>query len=140
GGNGWPHLGGPANVGPQAHAPSGTPTAEQLVAYLNDNARRLQSIESRDVQLDASMKWETFGLTGVMVCQKPRNFRLMAKAASMSMADVGSNQDEFWFWVGKSDPPYLFHCSHQDFAQGRSQVKFPLQPDWVMVALGMAEY
>jgi hypothetical protein len=138
--NSWRHLRGPSNVGPQANAPSGNPTAEQLVAYLNDNARRLQSIECRDLQLDASMKWETVGLTGQMVCQKPRNFRLVARAAGMSMADFGSNPEEVWFWVGKSDPPYLFHCSHQDFAQGRSQVKFPLQPDWVMVALGMAEY
>lgn len=139
--NSWPHTrGGPAGGGPQAHAPAGTPTPAELVAVLNDNARRLQSIESRDVQLDASMNGQPIGLVGMMVCQKPKNFRLVAQVAGTSMADFGSNNDEFWFWVGKNDPPYLFHCAHTDFAQGRSQVKMPLQPDWVMVALGMAEY
>jgi hypothetical protein len=138
--NSWSQLRGPSNVGPQARVPAAVPSSAELVAYLNDNARRMQSIESRDVQLDASMQMHTVGLTGMMICQKPKNFRLVAKAGGMSMADIGSNPDEFWFWVGKSDPPYLFHSSHQDFAQGRSLVKFPLQPDWVMVALGMAEY
>src|SRR5205823_8126552 len=45
----------------------------------------------------------------------------------------------FWFWIAKAEPPALYHCSHQDFAQGRSKMVFPFQPDWIMEALGMAE-
>lgn len=125
---------------PAARVASGTPTAQELVAFLNNNAQRLQTLECRDLDLQASRANETVGLMGQLVCQRPRNFRMQAVVMSANMVDLGSNNDEFWFWIGKSDPPYLFHCSHQDFAQGRSKMPFPIQPDWIMDALGMAQH
>jgi hypothetical protein len=125
---------------PNVRMTSGTPTQQELIAYLNENARRLQALESKEVTLDAYQGNQPIGLMGNLVCQKPRNFRLAARLAGAPMADLGSNQDEFWFWIGKSEPPYLYHCSHQDFAQGRSRLNFPFQPEWIMEALGMAEY
>jgi hypothetical protein len=54
--------------------------------------------------------------------------------------DLGSNNQEFWYWIGKADPPYLFHCSYADFQRGNVQMAFPFQPEWIIEALGMAEY
>lgn len=124
---------------PVARVTSATPTSQELVAYLNDNARRLQSLDCRELDLQASQGNDTVGLMGKMVCQKPRNFRMSANVAGTTMVDLGSNSDEFWFWIAKAEPPALYHCSHQDFAQGRSKMVFPFQPDWIMEALGMAE-
>ncbi len=125
---------------PGVRMTSGTPTQQELVAFLNNNAHRLNSLDCEDLDLQASQGDQTIGLMGRMICQKPRNFRLNARAAGTPMVDLGSNQQEFWFWIAKSEPPYLFHCSHQDFAQGRAKMAFPFQPDWIMAALGMAEY
>jgi hypothetical protein len=115
------------------------PTAAQLVAYLNDNSQRLRSLQSVDVDLDAKQGNQPIGLRAKLACQQPRNFRLFADALGNSQADLGSNEQEFWFWIAKADPPYLYHCSYQDFARG-VQVPFPFQPEWVMEALGMADF
>ena len=54
---------------------------------------------------------------------------------------LSSNDQEFWYWIKQSKPPYLFHCSYQDLAEGKvRQMPFPFQPDWLMEALGMGEY
>jgi hypothetical protein len=123
----------------QGRLPSETPTAAQLVKYLNDSSGKIQSIEVRDVFIDAQQDTKKVGLKGHMACQKPRNFRLMGDVVGQSAADVGSNDKEFWYWISKNEPPYLFHCGHQDFAEGRARGNFPIQPDWIMEALGMAE-
>ena len=119
---------------------SGTPTAPELVAHLNNNARLLQTLQVKDLDLQASLGNETVGLMGRLACQQPRNFRMQAELAGGPAADLGSNQQEFWFWIAKNEPPYLFHCAHQDFTQGRTVMKFPIQPEWVMEVLGMAEH
>jgi hypothetical protein len=115
------------------------PTAAALVGYLNDNARRIQTVDCRELDLDAKQKLQAVGLSGWMVCQKPRNFRLGANVAGSQMVDLGSNDREFWFWISKAEPPYLFHCSYDDFARGSAQMPFPFQPEWIIEALGIAE-
>ena len=136
----WPHTRGDGKGPPAARVSTTVPTAADLVAYLNENARRMQTLECKDLMLDASHRLQTVGLVGQMACQKPKNFRMVAKVGGQQMVDMGSNSQEFWYWISKADPPYLFHCSHQDFSQGRARMPFPFQPDWVVEALGMGEY
>lgn len=139
----WPLLrsnNGGSGVGP-ARMPTETPTAAALVAYLNDNSRRVQSLECRGLDLDCRQRSQAVGLSGWMVCQKPKSLRMGGKVLGHPAVDMGSNDQEFWYWISKADPPYLFHCSHQDLAQGQARVMpFPFQPDWVVEALGIGEY
>jgi hypothetical protein len=122
---------------PPAEAP---PTAAALVEHLNRNSRQIQSLECMELDMDCRQKMTGFGLRGKLACQKPRNFRLLADALGQPQVDLGSNAQEFWFWIAKADPPYQFHCSYTDFARGGIRLPFPFQPDWVMEALGMGEY
>ncbi len=116
------------------------PTSAALVNYLNDNARRLQSVQCRELDLDCREGVQSVGLRGQMVCQKPRNFRMSASVVGHQEVDLGSNDQEFWYWIGKANPPYLFHCSYADFQRGNVQMPFPFQPEWIIEALGMGEY
>jgi hypothetical protein len=118
---------------------SATPSAAELVASLNDNARRVQTIQCSDVDLDCQQGAQPVGLRASLVCQKPRNFRMSGKIMGNTAVDIGSNENEFWFWISKAQPPYLYHCSYDDYARG-ARLPFPFQPDWVPEALGMAEY
>jgi hypothetical protein len=122
------------------HTPA--PTAEQLVAYLNDNSGRLRSLRCQDMELSVSEGLKpSIGLRAQMVCQQPRNFRLTAEFLSKTAVELGSNQEEFWYWGSKIDPPYQFHCAYKDLEQGRvQQMPFPFQPDWLMEALGMSNF
>lgn len=127
---------------PQAAAqlPAKTPDATALVAYLNDNASRIQSIDCRELDLSCRQRLQRVGMHGWMVCQKPRNFRMGANLLGKQAVDMGSNDREFWFWISKNDPPDLFFCNYSDLETGRARMPFPFQPEWIMEALGMASY
>src|SRR5438874_2124719 len=100
-------------------------TAPDLVAILNKNAAPIQTIESDNVDITVTQNGQPFGLTGKMAMQKDRNFRLIASAISSTEADLGSNNQEFWFWMKRNDPPDLFFCAYNDLPQ--AQMKLPLQ-------------
>lgn len=117
------------------------PTVAQMVEYLNDNSRRINAIQCNQVAIDCRQGNQNApGLDGMVVLQKPKQFRLKAKVLGQNAVDLGSNQEEFWYWVSKVDPPYVFHCSHAAMAAGQVKMPFPFQPEMIMAALGMAEY
>src|SRR5947199_10137887 len=58
---------------PLPPVPGTVPSAEALVAYLNDNARRVESIRCTDIDITASKGFQTFGLRGKMMALKPRD-------------------------------------------------------------------
>jgi hypothetical protein len=113
-------------------------SADEVVAYLNANAQRIQSLTCSNVDLDCKQGYQEFHIRGKLACQKPKNFRMQAEALGRTEADIGSNDQEFWYWIARGEP-YLIHCSYQDLASG-VRIPFPFQPQWVMEALGMAEY
>jgi hypothetical protein len=116
------------------------PTEADLVRYLNKEARGMQSIYVDDLFIDAAAQGRKApGVPGWMVCDKPRNFRLKGQLLGSEQFDFGSNSERFWFWVKESPDQALVHCSYTDFEKG-VQLPFPFNPDWVIQALGMAEY
>lgn len=128
-----------ATVPPNSNVP--TPPAAQLVAYLNDNARRVDAVKSERVSMDAREgNSQRVGLDGMLVCQKPRNFRLKAKVLGKPGVDVGSNNDEFWFWNSQERPAYVMHCKYEDLQRRDVRLPIPFQPDMIVCALGIAEY
>ena len=121
---------------------SATPTVDNLIEYLNNNAAAVkpdQAITCRNVMIDVHAEGGQGGIDCKMICQAPRHFRLSGVALGQPMVEVGSNDKEFWFWSKQINPPYLFHCSYNDLANG-VKVPFPFQPDMVLNALGLAPY
>jgi hypothetical protein len=117
---------------------SETPTAAQLIGQLNGTSQRIQTLECRDVWIEAKQGHQDVSLPGSLMCQKSRNFRLTAKMVGQPAVDIGSNDNEFWYWISKAEPPYLYHCTYADLAHG-VRLPFPFQPEWVMETLGMAD-
>jgi hypothetical protein len=115
------------------------PETPALVNYLNLNAQKVQTVRAK-VDIDAKQGRQVVGLSGQLACQKPRDFRLRASVLGQQAVDLGSNDDEFWYWISKANPPHVYHCSYRDLATGKVNVPFPFQPDMVMAALNMAEY
>jgi hypothetical protein len=125
----------PANV---RLPPDRQPTATDLVTMQNTNARRIQSLVCDPLELDITQGLQQFHISGKLACQRPRYFRMQADVVGRTEADIGSNNEEFWYWIKRGDP-YLVHCSYQDLTNG-VRIPFPFQPDWVMEALGISEY
>lgn len=116
-----------------------TPSAAELVKYLNDRTAAIQSLESRDLDLDIKMDKQAFGVRGELFCQKPKNFRMLAKMPALGkrVADFGSNDREFWYWISEDKPPDQYFCTYTDLARGDVRLPFPMHPDWMLEALGL---
>lgn len=115
------------------------PDAASLVNYLNQNAQKVQNVRAK-VDIDAKQGKQPVGLGGQLACQKPRDFRLKANVLGKPAVDIGSNNDEFWYWISQAPDPYVFHCAYNDMATARVNLPFPFHPDMVVAALGIAEY
>lgn len=112
-----------------------------IVKYLNENASNVQTLRVDDLTIDATMGNQTIGLTGRVMAEKPRNFRMKVTALGKDEVDIGSNLHEFWFWAAKNPDPYQYFCSYQDLTEGKvKMMPLPIQPEWVMEAMGLGPY
>jgi hypothetical protein len=123
-------------------APGETPTEKQLVDYVNERAKLVTTLKCRSVDIDVKENGKSQpGVRAILVCQKPRDFRLQGKAAIGSVVDIGSNDKELWFWIKYMEPEGVYHCSYEDLANGKvKNMPLPIQPEWVVQVMGIAEY
>lgn len=112
-------------------------SAAEMVTVLNRNTQPIQNMESDNVDITVTQNGQPFGLNGKLAFQKGRSFRMVASAIASTEADMGSNENEFWFYMKRNDPPDLFFCSYNDLPN--AQIKLPIQPDWVAEALCVQE-
>jgi hypothetical protein len=117
--------------------PAATPSAAQLVNYLNKNAKMVQTLEVTELNLDCRQDSQPVALEAKLFCRKARDFRLLAKSIAGPEVDVGSNGEEFWFWIKRAPEPYVFHCAYADLPQVSQKLQLPFQPDYVLEAMGL---
>lgn len=119
--------------------PNTIPRAEQVIAHLNQDCRSIQSVDFDKVSIQAKQGLQTFGVSdGKLAYQKPRNFRMQAYALGSTFADVGSNDQEFWFWFNEGEK-VQYRCNHDELPQARGMA-LPIHPDWVAEALCLQEF
>jgi hypothetical protein len=118
-----------------------------LVEYLNENAGRVKSIQVNALDVTCSQgSASRINLHGKMVAEKPRGFRMSLDGplGFAQVADLGSNNEEFWFWLkaapGQKEIPYQYFCSYKDLEKGVAFMPIPFQPEWIMEALGLGPY
>lgn len=124
---------------PTANQPDRKPDVPSLVNYLNQNAQRVQNVRAK-VDIDCKQGRQAVGLGGNLACQKPRDFRLKAAVLGKPAVDIGSNNDEFWYWISQANPPYVYHCAYRDLSTGKVNLPFPFHPEMVVAAMGIADY
>ena len=80
-------------------------------------------------------------LRGTMSARRDRDFRLRAKLPVMlgSAIDLGSNATSFWIQApGPTGRRTLYHADHEIFRRSMRRDLLPVDPTWVMDALGLA--
>ena len=116
---------------------------DEFVTYLNRQSGYITTVRYDDVGLKATVPgspWIPALRSGMMVAQKPKNFRMQSGLAfGGDQLDIGSNAQEFWMYVKQPKPTYLF-CTHADFPKVQDDLPVPFEPDWVLQALGMSTY
>ncbi|AMV37981.1 hypothetical protein [Planctomyces sp. SH-PL62] len=114
---------------------------DEFVRDHNRNARLIQTVKASPT-IGVSMtppdggKPQVGSVSGRLAVVQPYDFKLElgSRVAGVDVADMGSNRDEFWFWV-KNDDKYIFRASYDDLAA--SELAATYQPDWIVSALGL---
>jgi hypothetical protein len=110
----------------------------RFVAEHNRNAQGIVTLTSEPSITVASAWHRPFPVSGHMAVERPRNFDLDLSVEGTKVADIGSNSDEFWFWVinkNKNDDKLLYWCNYEDLPSSNLAVTY--QPDWIIDALGL---
>jgi hypothetical protein len=133
-------LGGCAALNRSTLAPKSRPAGDrtldidQFVAEHNRNADLIQSLDARPTIAVHSkiMKVQADGKLGMV---RPQSFKLELNHMGQKKADIGSNDEEFWFWVQNEDDRSIYWCNYSDLESSALSVTY--QPDWIMEALGL---
>lgn len=117
------------------------PTKQQLVASLSARSAAIKQLNSRvTISLPGAPK-----IKGSLQVEFPNRLRMKAGVlgASELGVDVGSNAQEFWIWSKAplpGQPPAFFHANHQAYAQSPIRQSFPLEPKWLIEAIGLPNF
>jgi hypothetical protein len=116
-------------------------TAFQLQEFItehNQNARRIQSLEARPsigVKIGPPGKENGGGVDGRLALERPRNFKLELSHYRSTIADIGSNDERFWFWFQNKKDKSVYVCNYDELNSTSLAVTY--QPDWIAEALGL---
>lgn len=114
-----------------------TATLEQVIEVVNRNSGSIHAFSSMEASI-SSPGMPT--LRANVAFHRPLRFRLRAQTAMTGAeVDLGSNDELFWFWIRRSDPPAVYFCRHDRFAAGQARHAIPFDPNWLIEALGVVE-
>ncbi len=111
----------------------------QVIDAVNNHSRRIQSFSTNQAALSGPGIPVTLRSTNI-VFERPRRLRVQAGTALGSELDIGSNDQLFWFWVRRSEPPAVLFCRHDQFASCEASRAIPMEPNWLIEAFGIAEF
>ncbi|MEN1681469.1 MAG: hypothetical protein AAGJ46_17955 [Planctomycetota bacterium] len=112
-------------------------TAQQVIAAVNQNSARVHSYSAPNATF-TTPAMPVGRLRGSVVLERPRRFRLRAGTAlTGGEVDLGSNDERFWMWAKRNEPPALYFARHTDHGLGAARELLPIDPAWVVDALGL---
>jgi hypothetical protein len=118
--------------------PRETVTVKRFIDQHNKNASAVKSLSAQP-RIEALADGSRHRVNGLMDMERPRGFRLNIRSSGMGaqVADIGSNEQEFWFWVKDNKDKAVYFCDYKDV--NSSQLAVTYQPDWIIEALGLRE-
>jgi hypothetical protein len=126
---------------PGAPIPQVLPTAatlDQVIMAVNDNTARARSGVATQAYLSVPGAPR---LSAALAFETPRRFRLKGRTTiSGDELDVGMNDELFWLWVKRGIPPALYFCRHDQFAGSSARRIMPVEPEWLVEALGLPTF
>ena len=128
----------PGPVAPQILAEGAS--REQIIAAVNQNSARIQSLTVTGATITVPDMLGLPLLSGNIAAERPNHFRLTAGTAVTGQElDLGSNDELFWLWVRRNEPPGVYFCRHDQFANSNIRQMMPIEPSWLLAAMGMVD-
>jgi hypothetical protein len=113
---------------------------EQIIEAVNRNSSRIQSITATSASISIPDTMNLPLLTANIAAERPGRVRITAGTALTGQElDMGSNDQLFWMWVRRNQPPAVYFCRHDQFANSAIRQMMPVEPAWLLSAIGMTE-
>ena len=115
-------------------------TQTQLLEHL-----KRQSESVRQIQADVRVSMDGVpSLRGTLAVERPNRVRLKAGLMGVNElgVDVGSNEEVFWFWARAAMPGQtnaIYYARHDQFRTSQMGRSIPLEPQWLVDALGLID-
>lgn len=114
---------------------------DQVVAAVNQNASRVVSYQTNNASITVPGMPGIPLLRGNIAVMQPGKVRFRASTTlTGDEVDMGSNEQLFWFWVKRNDPPALYFSRHDQYTGSTAQQMMPIEPQWLLDALGMMQF
>jgi hypothetical protein len=116
---------------------SSLPTREEAVAAVNANSGRIQALQTRGATISVP---GAPAIGAEIALARPANLRFRAGTSLLGPElDMGSNSLLFWFWAARAPEPDVYFARHDLFADSRARQMLPIEPTWLIQALGVVE-
>jgi len=116
-----------------------TPSLEQVIQVVNANNSQIRAFSAGNARLSGTDIPTT--LQATVNFERPMRLRLRGQTLPTGLEiDLGSNDELFWFWVRRNQPPATYYCRHEQFLASPVRRNLPVDPYWLVEALGIAEF
>jgi hypothetical protein len=112
---------------------------DEIVAAVNQNSAKIRSLSVTGAAITIQDMLGLPILSGNIAAERPGRFRLTAGTTFGQEIDLGSNDELFWLWVKRNQPPAVYFCRHEQFAHSAIRQVMPIEPTWLLAALGMVD-
>lgn len=103
---------------------------EIILSKINQLKQNIESVYISDLKVNFKQTRIPINLYGYMAYEKDKKFRFqLYHRLTGKEIDVGSNQNEFWFYSKRSDPVNTY-VGKYEFS--RLNLKSALHPDWIL--------
>ena len=115
-------------------------TRDQIIAAVNQNSAKVRSLSATGASITIPDTMNLPILTANIAAERPNHFRLTAGTGITGQEiDLGSNDQLFWMWVKRNQPPAVYFCRHEQFSNSAIRQMMPIEPSWLLAALGMID-
>lgn len=117
-----------------------TPSLAEVTAAVNRTAS-IRQLASNTASVDVLSQPGIPTLNATLNFEREKNFRLQAKLPVIlgSGLDMGSNEQLFWFEVPERLSQTLYYAGHDAYRQQLSRSVLPVDPTFVVEALGLVQ-
>lgn len=115
------------------------PNLEELSAAIN-RTQSIRQLSSNSASVEVLSMPNLPRLGATLNLERDRKFRLRASLPIMFAGiDMGSNDELFWFEVPEGVSKTLYYARHDQYQQQLHRAILPVDPTWVMDALGLVQ-
>ncbi len=127
-------------VQPAPIAFTAPPTLPEVIRVVNANSEPIRQLHTDSATLTIQ---GLPSLRASLAVERPRNLRLRAHFIGVGQVlDLGSNNELFWALVDTPElatnvPRAVYYARHDQFRRGRARNVLPIEPQWLIDALGV---